>query len=168
MLPHGRLLDQSNESAALGLPLERGRDTFAYCRGGAGRQRESHRRAQHGRKPEQRPRAGGLRQRSRRSSWGRHWPPAAVADADRCRAAPDAPPRPAGAAARVACTSCSVTTLGGIDVMMVALSRSPCRKSETCAGLPARMIFTPRLSTSLCVNDRMPSSVRTMIVDPAD
>jgi hypothetical protein len=51
--------------------------------------------------------------------------------------------------------------------MMVALSRSPLRKSDTDAGLPLRMIFTPRLSTSPCVNDRIPSSVRTMMVEPA-
>ena len=47
---------------------------------------------------------------------------------------------------------------------MVALSLSPGRKSDTSAGLPARMIFTPRLSISPCVNDRYPSSVRTMML----
>ena len=30
------------------------------------------------------------------------------------------------------------------------------------------MIFTPRLSTSPCVNDRTPSSVRTMMVEPTE
>ena len=44
---------------------------------------------------------------------------------------------------------------------IVAESVSPCRKSDTCAGCPFRMIFTPRLSTSLCENRLMPSSVRT-------
>ena len=57
-------------------------------------------------------------------------------------------------------------TCGGIDVMMVALNRSPSRKSDTCAGFPLRMIFTPRLSTSPCVKLFTPSSVRTMIVEP--
>src|SRR5688572_23098228 len=57
----------------------------------------------------------------------------------------------AGAAASVALTSCSVMTRGGPDVMIVALNRSPERKSEILAGLPSRMIFTPRLSTSPCV-----------------
>ena len=40
------------------------------------------------------------------------------------------------ARASVACTSLSVVICGGFDVMIVALSLSPSRKSETCAGLP--------------------------------
>ena len=58
-------------------------------------------------------------------------------------------------------------TLGGFVVMMVADSRSLARKSEICAGWPSRMILTPRLSMSLCVNILLPSSVRTMMVVPA-
>jgi hypothetical protein len=69
-------------------------------------------------------------------------------------AAPDVPadaaePRgaaPPPVAASEAFTSCSVTTLGGIEVTIVALSLSPVRKSDTEAGLPPRMILTPRLS----------------------
>ncbi|HEX2340831.1 MAG TPA: hypothetical protein VHI98_10165 [Vicinamibacterales bacterium] len=57
--------------------------------------------------------------------------------------------------------------MGGIVVMMVAVNRSLARKSEISAGLPPRMIFTPRLSMSLCVNILLPSSVRTMMLPPA-
>ena len=95
-------------------------------------------------------------------------PPDVPADAAGAReAAVPPPPPPAPLAASVAFTSCSVTTFGGIEVMITALSLSPVRKSDTRAGLPARMILTPRLSMSPCVNDLNPSSVRTMMVGPA-
>lgn len=42
--------------------------------------------------------------------------------------------------ARVACTSRSVTTRGGLDVMIVALSMSPVWKSESWAGFPSLTI----------------------------
>src|SRR5580765_8249489 len=42
----------------------------------------------------------------------------------------------------VAFTSCWVMTFGGLDVIIVAVSRSPSRKSESCAGLPPFIIFT--------------------------
>src|SRR5205814_9707729 len=59
-----------------------------------------------------------------------------------CAAAAEAAARgAAAAAATVALTSFSVRTRGGFDVMMVALSRSPSRKSVSCAGLPSRIIF---------------------------
>ena len=74
--------------------------------------------------------------------------------------------RPAGALRRAAapapaphrsaqgsrCTSFSVMTRGGFVVTMVAVSLSLSRKSEMSAGWPPRMILTPRLSMSLCVN----------------
>ena len=81
-------------------------------------------------------------------------------------AAGAAAPAVAAAAATVALTSFSVRTRGGFDVMMVALSRSPSRKSVSCAGLPSRIIFTPRLSTSPCENILIPSSVRTTMLEP--
>ena len=56
--------------------------------------------------------------------------------------------------------------VGGLDVMMVALRLSPVRKSDMPAGLPLRMIFTPRLSMSPCVNDLIPSGVLTMMDVP--
>lgn len=56
------------------------------------------------------------------------------------------------ALARVAFTSFSVITLGGLVVMIVAEILSFSRKSEICAGWPLRMILIPRLSMSLCVN----------------
>src|SRR5580765_744201 len=94
---------------------------------------------------------------------------AAAADeflADAAGAPPVVDPVVAAAVATVACTSCSVMTCGGIDVMIVALNLLPSRQSDSCAGLPSFMIFTPRLSTSPCVKLFTPSSVRTMIVEP--
>src|SRR5690349_5666513 len=55
-----------------------------------------------------------------------------------------APPDDAVAVGTVAFTSLWVMTCGGFDVMMVALSTSPEWKSDSSAGLPSRMIFTPR------------------------
>jgi hypothetical protein len=90
-----------------------------------------------------------------------------VAGAEGAGVAPAAGvPGPAPLLASVACTSFSVRTRGGFVVMMVAVSWSLARKSEICAGLPSRMILTPRLSMSLCVNIFTPSAVRTMMLVP--
>src|SRR4029077_1089774 len=68
------------------------------------------------------------------------------------------PPEAAVGAATVAFTCLSVMTRGGLDVMIVAVSTSPEWKSDTVAGLPSRMILTPRLSMSPCENDLNPSA----------
>lgn len=78
---------------------------------------------------------------------------AAAADAGAAAGAAAPAPAPAAPlAASVALTSFWVMTRGGFDVMMVAVSLSFSRKSEICAGLPLRMILTPRLSISLWEN----------------
>ena len=61
--------------------------------------------------------------------------PDAAALADPALEPAGACPAAALVVASVAFTSCSVTTFGGSEVMIIALSLSPSRSSESCAGL---------------------------------